>query len=490
MALRRALACIHLLVACLLWALPSRAVDQSTLVVLAGEGDLDPIKYAIEANLPEPWQATEPAALNKALIATGAPAMPKALADKKASGTYIEKVARATSRMAADAALLVRVAPKPKKGARTAHVVIITPAGKRTFEKTVALGAESPDADAAVVLTEIAPTLARIAPPPKPPPPPPPPVAVAPRPSPATPPPPAAKPAEPITKPKPGAAAAPAVAAAPAKKAEPVPADARAGASPAAPVAAAPSSPAPAGAPAAGRRPTSIEAMAGIELGFRHIGYRELSTGNLQPYGKNFVPTPAVGLNVYPFALSGIPVLQDLGATGSFRTALGLESSLADGTKLHTVWTRVDIGGRARIRFRSGLRPPEIGLLFGYTQEVFVLTDPQNGVLDIPSVRYKALRAGVDGRVPVGPVVLMGTFAYLDVLEAGDLAERIRGANVSGFEGELGAAVPFLDVFDVRALVNYRLYSFSFDPGQNDTTAALGARDQIVRTQLALSFTY
>src|SRR4051812_45655596 len=56
----------------------------------------------------------------------------------------------------------------------------------------------------------------------------------------------------------------------------------------------------------------------GLELGGRRFAYTDALTPNARDYGIFGAPTPAAFLEVYPAAGTTIPLLRDLGLTGTF----------------------------------------------------------------------------------------------------------------------------------------------------------------------------
>jgi hypothetical protein len=448
----------------------ARADDAQTIVIVVEGGGGEKLAAAIANTLPSPWTRSDPKAFARASKkhkVGGA----KALDSAKTKGRYVDRLLAATHDVHASAVLVVRVAPAKKR--RTAKVMLFAADDKKPVTHTsVKLGAPSHAKDAAAVESAIAPDLEAI--------------------------PPAQGAA--ATGPEAGAAAEATGAAATTP-------GATAGAPNALePEPSKPGEPAESGATASGdaasttpgrsvaggeESPALLDASVGIDFSSRHFDYNDAVTSNLRPYDVDFVPAPAVKLELYPLAKSKAGVFRDIGLTGGFHAALGLQSKAPDGTKIATTWSRIDIGLRARLRLAPGASPPAIGIDVGYGRETFAFRDQglriQN---ELPTVGYELLRVGLDARVPIGPVALFGGAYYLPILHSGDVGKRIRGQTAGGVEAELGVAVPFARRFEARAGVDYRRFFYSFQPIPGDPVVAGGALDQLLRAELALAFVY
>jgi len=86
----------------------------------------------------------------------------------------------------------------------------------------------------------------------------------------------------------------------------------------------------------------------GVEVGFEAAGRRfDFSDGlstNLRSYELFGAPVVFAALEVYPGGFTTVPVLRDIGLTGSFARAFALPSATADGTPINNVYQRFSVG--------------------------------------------------------------------------------------------------------------------------------------------------
>lgn len=439
-------------------------------VALVVDGD-DALALKLIETLPPAWEQVDPRAFAKA-SKTELVGSPKALDAPKTRAKYIERLLRAANDVHADAAVVVRVTTVKKS--RVAKVLVFVPNNKKPVG-THSVGG----ATAAGVQAAIAPELAQIAGPNR--------AAAAPRadakptPPPTTTPPPASTPPE--TKPtetKPEKEATKeAEASKDADKEKDKGKDKEK------------DKDAATASKAADASLPLLDAYLGLDFGSRHFSYNDAITANLRPYDVDFVPSPAVKLELYPLAKTSMAFLRDIGLVGGLHASPGLKSQAPNGDKISTTWSRVDIGARVRFRLGSKPVPPVLGFNLGYGRETFSFPDQGLRVQnELPSVAYELFRIGLDTRVPVGPVAIYGNLSGLPVLHSGDIGKRIRGQTVGGVEAEAGVAWPFTSHFEARFAVDYRRFFFSFKPEPGDAIVAGGALDQIVRIELGLAFVY
>lgn len=441
-----------------------RAEDAPKLVIVVEGGGGEKLAAAIAASLPEPWMRADAAAFAKA-SKTRKVGGAKALDGAKTKRGFVDRLLAATDDVRGSAVMVVRV-PAAKKN-RTAKVALFA-AGRKApaAETSVTLGAANPQKDAQAVSAAIDTELAAIVPAPGAP-------GVTAEAN--------GPPAATGTTPPAGAQTAP-------EATSSTGASAASGASAAGTRTASEAATAPLNEGAAAAAPVMLDASIGIDFSSRHFAYNDAVTSNLRPYDVDLVPTPAVKLQFYPLAKSNAGVLRDVGLTGGFHAALGLDSKAPDGTKIATTWSRIDLGVRARMRFGDRAA---VGFNVGYGRETFAFRGEGLRIQkELPTVGYELLRVGVDGRVPLGPVALFGGVYYLPVLHSGDVGKRIRGQTVAGIEAEIGVGVPFARRFEARVGVDYRRFFYSFEPIAGDAFVAGGALDQLLRGQLALAFVY
>ncbi|MCC6559106.1 MAG: hypothetical protein IT372_39785 [Polyangiaceae bacterium] len=249
-----------------------------------------------------------------------------------------------------------------------------------------------------------------------------------------------------------------------------------------------PPPPAPEPVEPAGERPrhdprTALFAVElGFELGGRWFRYSDGITQNLRPYDVFGAPTVAVGGEVYPLAGSAIPVMKDLGITLSYARALGLSSSTEGGDPVTTTYQRFGAG----LRFRYPLMPGAlVGGSLGFRLIQFSFDAPDPLAAEVPEVSYAALRLGVDGRVPAGPVALTAMMEFLGPLSSGEVYDRFRGASVLGVGCGGGVIYPAFEGVEVRLSIEYTRFFSAFTPELGDPYIAGGALDHFLGIRLA-----
>jgi len=223
---------------------------------------------------------------------------------------------------------------------------------------------------------------------------------------------------------------------------------------------------------------SEVAVMAGLDVGRRDFTYSDPIGDLPQSYRLAAAPLATVGMDVYPFASTGVPLLQDLGVRGRFSRAFAIASSTTQGARLETSWTRFGGDLRERILFPAS-RLREVGIAIGVDADDFALhTDHDVGAL-VPEARTVALRIGADGRLFVaGRVSLLGGAGYLFALSRGQIYDRFRSPAVAGVDGDLAASVRLTASLDLRIGVRYTRYFASFVPQVGDALVAGGALDQ------------
>jgi len=223
---------------------------------------------------------------------------------------------------------------------------------------------------------------------------------------------------------------------------------------------------------------TEVAVMAGLDVGRRDFTYSDPIGDLPQSYRLAAAPLATVGMDVYPFASTGVPLLQDLGVRGRFSRAFAIASSTTQGARLETSWTRFGGDLRERILFPAS-RLREVGIAIGVDADDFALhTDHDVGAL-VPEARTVALRIGADGRLFVaGRVSLLAGAGYLFTLTRGQIYDRFRSPKVAGVDGDVASSVRLTASLDLRIGVRYTRYFASFVPQVGDALVAGGALDQ------------
>ena len=112
---------------------------------------------------------------------------------------------------------------------------------------------------------------------------------------------------------------------------------------------------------------------AALQGGSRHFSYVDRLTPTLRPYDLFVAPLATVGGEIYPLMSSAVPVLDGLGATGSFARAFGLASEDSGGTRVSTSWQAFAVGVRERLPIGSAFI---LGIDAGYGDTSFSFDNP------------------------------------------------------------------------------------------------------------------
>lgn len=222
----------------------------------------------------------------------------------------------------------------------------------------------------------------------------------------------------------------------------------------------------------------------GMEAAGRFFSYSDQITTNLRAY--DVIPAPVVyaGLEVYPAAWTTVPFLRDIGLIGSFARAFALQSKTKDGDPIDTVYQRFSAGLRVRIPI-SRPTGPVIGVSGQYYLHTFQVDEPPELAGQIPNVDYRAIRAGVDGRIPIGRAAIVAGFDWIEPLSSGPVYDRFSGAKVHGIGGKLGVFMKLASGFELRFTADYSRFFSDFDPVLGDAYIAGGALDQYIGLRLS-----
>ncbi|MEP7119811.1 MAG: hypothetical protein ABJE95_02830 [Byssovorax sp.] len=226
-----------------------------------------------------------------------------------------------------------------------------------------------------------------------------------------------------------------------------------------------------------------------FEIGGRRFAYSDPITPNTRDYDVFGAPMPAVAVEVYPGAGTRIPLLKDLGLTGSFSRAFGISSATKSGTKLGTTWMRA--GGGLRARFRPGSNEgPVIGVDGGISFTSFTFDGSATLATSTPDVSYVALRGGLDARIPFWRMALLLDAGYDGALSAGAVHDRFKGPTVGGLDAGAGFAILIASGFEARLTGRYTRYFYSFDPVPGDAYVAGGALDELFSFGIGVAYAY
>ena len=226
---------------------------------------------------------------------------------------------------------------------------------------------------------------------------------------------------------------------------------------------------------------------AAVQGGSRHFSYVDRLTPTLRPYNLFIAPRLAIHGEIYPLVNSSIPVLEEVGVTGTYARAFGIGSQESDGTKVGTSWQEFDVGLRERLPIGSSF---VLGVDAGYGDTSFAFDDPVRPGAQLPSVHYKVLRGGLDGRLAFGALSLRAAAGYLDVLSTGDFAALFPRASVGGIDAAIGVSDKVTSTLELSLDVVYTRFFYNLSPVPGDAYVAGGALDELATLSLGLAYLF
>jgi hypothetical protein len=216
----------------------------------------------------------------------------------------------------------------------------------------------------------------------------------------------------------------------------------------------------------------------GADVGARKMAYSDPLVGPLRSYLAPGVIGYGVSGQLYPGASSGTAFAKDIGIVFRYAGSLPFESKTKDGQKASGSWTRTAVGVRGRFLAGPKNSGPYIGLEGTYGTWSFVFEGDEPIVSEVPSVRYKYVRGGVDARFPFNAFSLTVGLGGMYVMSAGEFSDRFPHATIAGVDGMARAAYAFLPWLEARAELNYTRIFSSAKPERGDAYIAGGALDE------------
>jgi hypothetical protein len=226
---------------------------------------------------------------------------------------------------------------------------------------------------------------------------------------------------------------------------------------------------------------------AALQGGSRHFAYVDRLTPTLRPYDLFVAPLVAVSGEVYPFTTAPIPVINGLGATASYARAFGLASEENGGTRVSTSWQTFAVALRERVALGSAFI---LGIDAGYGDTRFAFDNPIQPAAQLPSVHYKALRGGLDGRYTHGDLSVRAGAGYLGVLSTGDFAALFPRASLGGIDASLGVADQIAPALELSLDLAYTRFFYDLSPVPGDKYVAGGALDEMATVSLGIAYLF
>jgi hypothetical protein len=226
---------------------------------------------------------------------------------------------------------------------------------------------------------------------------------------------------------------------------------------------------------------------AALQGGSRHFAYVDRLTPTLRPYDLFAAPLIALSGEVYPFTTARIPGLNGLGATASYARAFGLASEEDRGTRVSTSWQTFALALRERLAVGRAFI---VGIDAGYGDTSFAFDKPIQPTAQLPSVHYKVLRGGLDGRFARGDLSVRAAAGYLDVLSTGDFAAVFPRASLGGIDAALGVADQITPTVELSLDLGYTRFFYDLSPQPGDAYVAGGALDEMATVSLGIAYLF
>jgi hypothetical protein len=239
---------------------------------------------------------------------------------------------------------------------------------------------------------------------------------------------------------------------------------------------------------AAGR--VEVAVSASVDVGNRRFSYSDPIGPLLGEYRLPLAPMMSFGIEAYPWATTGVPVLRDLGFRGRISRAFAVDSTTSDGVAIETSWTRFDGVLRGRLLF-PGSHSFELGIYAGVDASYFDMSTKTKVATLLPSARTVSLRFGFDTRLLVAwRLSLMLGAAYLVPTSSGEIYHRFRSPSVGGIDTDFGFALAIIPGLEAQLTGRYTRYFASFEPVLGDSTVAGGAVDEQMQFGLGVRYAH
>jgi hypothetical protein len=198
-------------------------------------------------------------------------------------------------------------------------------------------------------------------------------------------------------------------------------------------------------------------------------------------------PALAVGLDWYPGAHGTRGLWANVGVTASAEILVGVSSVMPDGSE-HRTDSDTYRGG---LTLRLPLGRGELGMQGTFGSHVFTFQRPARSAESlVPEVRYRSLRAGLFGRIPLlTRLTLVLEGGAHKVWEQGELGESYFPRHVVGAaDGTLAAEYHLGEAWRLRFAAEYRRYYYAMHPEPGDRFIVGGALDEYLSGTVSLGF--
>jgi hypothetical protein len=244
-------------------------------------------------------------------------------------------------------------------------------------------------------------------------------------------------------------------------------------------------------------RGSFINASVVTDVGFRNFDYADLHGPDaMHPSDQrsHFDEGGQVLLGgqveIYPGQLLGVHFIRGLFLEGRYQFGVNPQQVTGAGTgNTKTFWQAWEVSLHHRWTI---LDAATVQVGAGYTWDEFAFSGDAN-IIDVePDTQYSAIKFAVRGSLLLGSVEPYVIGEVRDVLDAGPIADRFQGSNVTvqGLRGAGGIAAKF-GSFDARLEGSYLNYSWKFiNTNTSAMNQASSASDTVMSVNVTIGYSY
>lgn len=239
------------------------------------------------------------------------------------------------------------------------------------------------------------------------------------------------------------------------------------------------------------QRPSALDLTVGARIGTRSFGYNDSLPG-LRGY--SLLPSPSLALlgHWYPAAHFGAGALAHIGLDFRAEMLVGVSTQRTDDNQTFSTSSHnLGFGLRGRIP----LDKLELGILGGWGQHAFSVSDNSDVDPEVPDIKYSFLRLGADGRYQVYKAFAVQLkAAFLFGLSLGELSSPawFPHASGNGVELEAGFQLGISKLLAFELALGMQRYFMALNPEVDDPgvvstqRVAGGALDKYFFSRLGL----
>jgi hypothetical protein len=228
----------------------------------------------------------------------------------------------------------------------------------------------------------------------------------------------------------------------------------------------------------------SLDASVSVGSSVRRLFFRDRLTPTLAGWRSGALALGGLSLELYP-STGRLPILDDVGAYGSYARSLKSQTLTADGT---LAFTTQEIAWDAGLRWRaifSGRERGAVSIGYGSLRHDFSGARLPGYLLPAGTIQY--WRPRLEGRMELGPVALAAGAAYLLVVRQDFLSALFPRASKHGIEASARASIKAGKVW-LTLSGRYLRFFYSLHPLPYDPYIAGGALDEVFALDLACGF--